>query len=381
MATRKDSKGRALQKGESQRADGTYMYRYTDLFRHRQTVYAKTLKELRDKQKEIAARDYLNLSRESPSKLTVLNLVDRFLLMSATKRKSTQRNYKLARNFIERYHIANIPATKLTTGLFREWMLMLCDEGYATSTVCNMGRMIKMAFKSAVDDGIIVRTPVNIKFDFLPPSNSRKPLTQEELDSFLEFLASKPRYSAYLDMTIVLVETGMRMGEFAGLTINDIDFKKNTISVSKQLCGRSKDDLYVEFPKSKNGVRVLPMSDKVRDSMARIVARTAKCTEQRQIDGYSGFVNIFERGSLRHSTAYDDIYRKLCSRYNEEYGTSLKVTPHVLRHTFCTCNAQNGMSIPSLQYLMGHASPTTTLKIYTHTNQNMAHSEFYSMHP
>ena len=53
MANRKDSKGRVLKVGESQRKDGTYMYRYTDTRGKRQSVYASDLKELREKEKVI----------------------------------------------------------------------------------------------------------------------------------------------------------------------------------------------------------------------------------------------------------------------------------------------------------------------------------------
>lgn len=49
MPSRKDNKGRVLEKGESQRTDGTYMYRWTDLSKKRQTIYARTLNELRKK--------------------------------------------------------------------------------------------------------------------------------------------------------------------------------------------------------------------------------------------------------------------------------------------------------------------------------------------
>ena len=50
---RKDNKGRVLQKGENQRSDGTYMYRYTDLNGKRKTIYGKTLNILREKEKVI----------------------------------------------------------------------------------------------------------------------------------------------------------------------------------------------------------------------------------------------------------------------------------------------------------------------------------------
>ena len=51
MANRKDAKGRVLKAGESQRKDGIYMYRYTDIRGKRQSVYAGDLKELREKEK------------------------------------------------------------------------------------------------------------------------------------------------------------------------------------------------------------------------------------------------------------------------------------------------------------------------------------------
>ena len=53
MANRKDTKGRVLKAGESQRKDGIYMYRYIDIRGKRQSVYAGDLKELRDKEKSI----------------------------------------------------------------------------------------------------------------------------------------------------------------------------------------------------------------------------------------------------------------------------------------------------------------------------------------
>lgn len=53
MERRKDSKGRVLKKGESERKDGRYQYRYNDAFGTRKTVYANGLNELRDLEKQI----------------------------------------------------------------------------------------------------------------------------------------------------------------------------------------------------------------------------------------------------------------------------------------------------------------------------------------
>lgn len=44
------------------------------------------------------------------------------------------------------------------------------------------------------------------------------------------------------------------------------------------------------------------------------------------------------------------------------------ITPHVLRHTFCTNLANKGMDIKSLQYLMGHSDAAITMNVYTHAS-------------
>lgn len=44
------------------------------------------------------------------------------------------------------------------------------------------------------------------------------------------------------------------------------------------------------------------------------------------------------------------------------------ITPHVLRHTFCTNLANAGMDTKSLQYLMGHSDAAITMNVYTHAS-------------
>ena len=76
MNSRKDSKGRVLQKGESQRAD-YYIYQYTDIHRKRRVIYAKDLPELRLKKQAILQdiRDGLDISQRTT--LTLNEAFDR----------------------------------------------------------------------------------------------------------------------------------------------------------------------------------------------------------------------------------------------------------------------------------------------------------------
>ena len=74
---RKDNKGRVLRKGEGQRKDNTYDYRYIDVFGKRRSVYAATLKELREKEAEVEKANNARLDYASGN-CTVLELVERY---------------------------------------------------------------------------------------------------------------------------------------------------------------------------------------------------------------------------------------------------------------------------------------------------------------
>ena len=79
---RKDKERVALRKGESQRANGGYDFRWTDEDGKRRSIYAKTLKELRI-QEECIARDRMDHVR-TEARYVVLN--DVFELWKQLKR-------------------------------------------------------------------------------------------------------------------------------------------------------------------------------------------------------------------------------------------------------------------------------------------------------
>ncbi len=65
---RKDSKGRVLKDGESQRANGTYDYRYTDIHKKRRCIYAKSLTELRKKKRKNCGAIWQTASTTPPER-------------------------------------------------------------------------------------------------------------------------------------------------------------------------------------------------------------------------------------------------------------------------------------------------------------------------
>ena len=77
MERRKDNKGRVLKEGESQRKDGRYQYRWTDLYGKRRTTYALDLKTLREKEDEVQEKQRSGVKAFS-SDMTVLELIAKF---------------------------------------------------------------------------------------------------------------------------------------------------------------------------------------------------------------------------------------------------------------------------------------------------------------
>ena len=86
---RKDSKNRVLRAGESQRKDGTYMYRYTDARGKRVCVYARTLEDLRVKEQTIQ-RELNDGIDYAAGKATVIDLVERYVSLKQGARYSTK---------------------------------------------------------------------------------------------------------------------------------------------------------------------------------------------------------------------------------------------------------------------------------------------------
>lgn len=73
----------------------------------------------------------------------------------------------------------------------------------------------------------------------------------------------------------------------------------------------------------------------------------------------------------------ENYMRHVRKKYATQQGTDFpNVTPHVLRHTFCTNAQRAGIDVKSLQYFMGHSNASVTLDVYTHSDYDSAEKAF-----
>ena len=168
----------------------------------------------------------------------------------------------------------------------------------------------------------------------------------------------------------------MRISEFTGLTIRDIDLKNREINIDHQL-QRKRDGTYVIVPTKTNaGTRVLPMSMEVYQSCKHIIENRQPPRVEPIIEGVSGFLFFDKNDMPMVSLHWEHYFKHICQKYNKIYKVQMpKVTPHVCRHTYCSNMARSGMNPKTLQYLMGHSDIGVTLNTYTHLGLEDAKEE------
>ena len=371
---RKDNKGRVLKTGESQRKDLIYQYRYTDIRGKRQTIYAADLKELREKEKEIQRQTYDGIDYAA-GKITVIQLLEKYISMKQGVRYHTKASYIVVMNLIEKEDFGYMKIHNVKMSDAKLWFMKLHNDGRGYSTVANVRSVIKPAFQMAYNEEVIRRNPFDFRLTNVVPNDSQKrvALTAEQQKIWMDFIRNDRTFSKYYDEFVVLLGTGMRVGEFCGLTKSDLDFENRKIRVDHQLVRKNNGEYFIEKTKTACGSHFIPMTTDVYHSLQKIIARSKRLKTEIVIDGYSGFILINRDNKPKAITNIGNAVRNSLIKYRKENPDNPlpHITPHVLRHTFCTNMANAGMDIKTLQYLMGHSDVSVTLNIYTHASYEL----------
>lgn len=372
---RKDIRGRILRDGESQRKDLTYQYRFTQGGK-RHVVYAKDLQVLREKEAEI--QEILSKGLDfNFARITVIQLFERYLSMKQGLSHKTQRAYNNILRILKEEDFGYVLARNVKTTEAKKWLIKLHDSGKGYKYVELIKSVMRSAFQNAYEEDIVVKNPFDFRFDFIEKdSKKRIALTQRQQEDFLEYVKSDYYYNTYYDHFNILLGTGMRISEFIGLTISDLDFEKDCISVNHQLLHEKSNEYYIGGPKTEKGKRDIPMTEAVKVSLKTLLERRVDIETDLMVDGYTGFLMYDKKGKILSAANVNRLLKKIVEEYNLSHKEQLpKITAHVFRHTFCTNMINSGMNIKTVQYLMGHASAEVTLNIYSHITFEEAQAE------
>ncbi len=382
---RKDSRGRNLRTGESERKDGIYMYRYTDIKSgKRQTIYAGDLPELRAKEKQIAKDLDDNILTDTAIKKMTLNTLFERYMQTRRFYDSTKINYENMWDIHVKNELGNIKVVQLRSSHIKTFYNKMSEQGYAKNTIKYIHTLLYPALELAVDDDIIRKNPAKntLSGDYGEAPKEKDVLTMEQQERLFAFICESSVYNVYAPMLTVMFELGLRCGELIGLTWSDVDMEKKEVSVNHQLIYKDFGDGYkfhINSPKTKAGNRIIPMSQAVQRAFTeqkKIKFMLGRHSIEK-IEGCSDFIFLAKTGRPLMPSAVNNVLYNIIDAYNKaESGKAgkerrtpallPKISSHSLRHTACTNMAKHGMNIKILQYIMGHAHSDVTMDVYNH---------------
>ena len=394
MGKRKDKKGRVLNNGESQRKDGMYVYQYTDVRGERKSIYSWKLTpsditpagkrkdiSLREKEK-LVLRDSIDNIIPNGDNLTVLELVKKYISQKKGVKHNTAANYNFVINIIKNEDFGGKRIDKIRLSDAKGWLIKLQSDGRGYSTIHSVRGVVRPAFQMAVDDDLIRKNPFEFQLATVVVNDSvtREAITRKQERAFLEFVKGDKHFSRYYEGIYILFKTGLRISEFVGLTISDIDLHDGIINVNHQLQRKRNMEYVIEDTKTSSGTRLIPMTDDVKECFIKILKNRKKPKIEPMVDGYVGFLFLDKNDMPMVALHWEKYFQHICEKYNRIYKVQMpKVTPHVCRHTFCSNMAKSGMNPKALQYLMGHSDIGVTLNTYTHVGYDDAKKELHEV--
>ena len=386
---RRDNRNRILREGEYQRTDGRYRYRYIDEDGKEKNVYSWRLDKndptpkgkkretsLREKEKQIQA-DLFDHIVTNGGNYTVIELVEKYVSLKTGVSHNTRAGYKTVINVLKKEAFGKQRIDKVRLSDAKAWLIKLQQvDGRGYSSIHSIRGVLRPAFQMAVDDDLIRKNPFGFELASVIVNDSvtREAITRKQERELLKFIKEDKHFCRYYDAIYILFNTGLRISEFCGLTISDIEFDQKRIKVDHQLQRTSQMQYVIQAPKTESGIRYVPMSDEVVACFRRILANRVAPKVEPIVDGHAGFLDKNDRPMV--ALHWEKYMQHIVEKYNKIYRIQMpKVTPHVCRHTFCSNMAKSGMNPKTLQYIMGHSDISVTLNVYTHVQFDDAQAE------
>lgn len=269
---RKDNRNRVLKEGEYQRSNGTFEYKWRDKRGKRHSIYAKTLEELREKEIDVL-RDVLDGIRADKSNLTINDLFGLWVQLKRGLKENTFSNYKYMYTQFVKADFGETPIAELKRSDVRGFYNYLADEQHLkANTIDNIHTVLHQVLELGVEDDYLRYNPSGNALKELRKAHNndspkKRALTIQEQNLFEHFLSEQGQYHRWYPVFIVLLWTGMRVGEITGLRWCDIDLENEIISINHTLVyfskGKSQGCTFaINTPKTEAGKRTIPMHQK-----------------------------------------------------------------------------------------------------------------------
>lgn len=197
---------------------------------------------------------------------------------------------------------------------------------------------------------------------------------------YTEYHETPFQFQVYFHLAI---KCGLRRGEMIALTWNDIDFYNQTVTVNKAVSKTKQYGQIVGSPKTPSANRTVPIPSDCIDMLASWLETqkeysrlsswngmpTSRITENPifiQSDGKRMNIDTPKGKFESILTQYNQLVDELPADEAKRFEKLPVIRLHDLRHTYATLLIANGTDIVTVSKLMGHASPSVTMDVYSH---------------
>lgn len=238
----------------------------------------------------------------------------------------------------------------------------MVNKGLSPNMVKQAVVLVTGCLDQAVKNNMLEQN-ISLELEFPRKAQAaRQVLSVEEQERFIE----AAKHSYYGNAFILILATGLRLGEALALTWGDIDFTAYTLRVNKtQTSINTEADknpyaVSVGTPKTITSNRIIPLLPIIVDWLTDIRHEHEQkfCQPVNDCD----FVFCTQRGVMWRSNKTNDGFKRLINKLK----LNPKLTPHCLRHTYATRGLERGIALKVMQNLLGHASINITADLYTH---------------
>lgn len=328
------------------------------------TKYAKTQRECHDWVREITNKIEHGLTFDA----TILTL-ERFMQSWLTGkdlsiRQNTARNY---RRYTEEDILPVIGKMRLQNiqpAHIRQLYLRMQAEGKGERTIQLVHATLHCALKQAVRERLLGYNPMDAVQRPKVETKEFTVFTEEQARSFLAATKDHP-YEAlfYLALT-----TGLRKGELLGLMWSDVDWKKSTLRVERQLQQANWRPAELVPTKTKSGRRRIKLG---KVTLAKLKEHRQRQETQKALAG-----NDWKENGMLFTTSIGTFMNQ--SKVSKEFKRLLQSAGlpdmrfHDLRHTSLSILLDYGTPVNTVQRRAGHSKASVTTDIYGHM---MSHSQ------
>lgn len=239
------------------------------------------------------------------------------------------------------------------------------QTGLSPQTLRHVHNILKPALDAAVERDLIIKNPINksIKLPAIDKIEYRT-LSEDEIGKYFKGLSHRRLYAAF----VLELCTGLRRGELLGVKWEDLNFETRELKIKRQVARvRDKDQpnkssLEYTDLKTKSSERTIILA---LCAVEELRAHQYRQNAEKELAGKSykdeGLVFCSPLGQKLDTRRFYEIHCQTLKREKMEH-----IPFHNLRHTVATLLLEKGEDIKTIQDLLGHADPATTMQIYIH---------------